>query len=117
MEERMNEVEIKNKPIKEVDINLAKVIKSICKIIYENKVGTGFLIKLYQDEKELKCIMTNEHIITKEMIELNKIIDIKYNNKLIMEKSWSISITVIIKYKIMEESSSEENEKENKNNQ
>ena len=34
-----------------------------------------------------------------------------------MEKSWSISITVIIKYKIMEESSSEENEKENKNNQ
>ena len=23
--------------------------------------------------------MTNEHVITKEMIELNKIIDIKYN--------------------------------------
>ena len=79
MEERRNEVEIKENPIKEVDISLNKVIKSVCKIIYENKVGTGFLIKLYKEEKELKCITTNEHVITKEMIELNKIIDIKYN--------------------------------------
>ena len=44
MEDRRNEVEIKNKPIKEVDISLTKVLKSVCKIIYENKVGTGFLI-------------------------------------------------------------------------
>ena len=84
MEDRRNEVEIKNKPIKEVDISLNKVLKSVCKIIYENKVGTGFLIKLYKDEKELNCIMSNEHVITKEMIELNKIIDIKYN----YEEKW-----------------------------
>ena len=84
MEDRRNEVEIKNKPIKEVDISLTKVIKSVCKIIYENKVGTGFLIKLYKDEKELNCLMSNEHVITKEMIELNKIIDIKYN----YEEKW-----------------------------
>ena len=79
MEDRINEVEIKDKPIKVVDISLTKVIKSVCKIINENKISTGFLIKLYKDEKELNCIMTNEHVITKEMIELNKIIDIKYN--------------------------------------
>ena len=84
MEDRINEVEIKDKPIKEVDINLTKVLKSVCKIINENKVGTGFLIKLYKDEKELNCLMSNEHVITKEMIELNKIIDIKYN----YEEKW-----------------------------
>ena len=84
MEDRRNEVEIKNKPIKEVDISLNKVIKSVCKIVYENKVGTGFLIKLYKDEKELNCLMSNEHVITKEMIELNKTIDIKYN----YEEKW-----------------------------
>ena len=32
MEDRINEVEIKNSEIKEVDINLHKVIQSICKI-------------------------------------------------------------------------------------
>jgi len=84
MEERRNEVEVKENPIKEVDISLNKVIKSVCKIIYENNVGTGFLIKLYKEEKEFKCLMANEHIITKEMIELNKIINIKYN----CEEKW-----------------------------
>ena len=74
----------KDKPIKEVDLSLYKVIKSVCKIIYENNVGTGFLIKLYKDEKELNCLMSNQHVITKEMIELNKIIDINYK----CEKKW-----------------------------
>ena len=78
MKDRRNEVKNKDKPIKEVDLSLYKVIKSVCKIIYENKVGTGFLIKLYKDEKELNCLMSNQHVITKEMIELNKIIDINY---------------------------------------
>ena len=45
MEDRINEVEINDRTIKDVDISLTKVIKSVCKIIYENKVGTGFLIK------------------------------------------------------------------------
>ena len=84
MEDRINEVEINDRTIKDVDISLTKVIKSVCKIINENKAGTGFLIKLYKEEKELNCLMTNEHVITKEMIELNKIIDIKYN----CEEKW-----------------------------
>ena len=42
MEDRINEVEIKDKPIKVVDISLTKVIKSVCKIINENKISTGF---------------------------------------------------------------------------
>ena len=79
MEDRINEVEIKNSEIKEVDINLHKVIQSICKITYGNKCGTGFLIKLYQDGKELFCLMTNPHVITKELVDSKEMINVKYN--------------------------------------
>jgi len=82
--ERQNEVEIKNSNIKEIDINLHEVLKSVCKIIYKNNYGTGFLIKLFKENKELFCLMTNEHVITKEMIESKEIINIKYN----YEKKW-----------------------------
>ena len=79
MEDRINEVEIKNSEIKEVDVSLTKVVKSICKITYSNKCGTGFLIKLYQDEKELFCLMTNHHVITKELVDSKEMINVKYN--------------------------------------
>ena len=79
MEERRNEVEISSSEIKKIDINLHEVIKSVCKIIYKNTIGTGFFIKLNKDGKELFCLMTNFHVITKEMIETNEVIDVKYN--------------------------------------
>ena len=82
--DRRNEVETASSQIKEVDLNLIEVCKSICKIIYKNKFGTGFFIKLYKNEKELLCLMTNEHVIEKDMIESKEIIDVKYN----CEKKW-----------------------------
>ena len=82
--DRKNEVETANSEIKEVDLNLNEVCKSICKIIYKNKFGTGFFIKLYMNEKELLCLMTNEHVINKDMIESKEMIDVKYN----CEKKW-----------------------------
>ena len=82
--DRRNEVETASSQIKEVDLNLTEVCKSICKIIYKNKFGTGFFIKLYKNEKELLCLMTNEHVIEKDMIESKEIIDVKYN----CEKKW-----------------------------
>ena len=84
MEGRRNEVETKNSEIKKIDLNLLEVLKSVCKIIYQNQVGTGFFIKLYKGDKELLCLMTNEHVIRKEMIESKEIIDVKYN----YEKKW-----------------------------
>ena len=78
-DERKNEVETKSSVIKEININLYEVCKSVCKIIYKNNFGTGFLIKLYKGEKELFCLMSNQHVITKEMIESNEIIDVRYN--------------------------------------
>ena len=68
MEARKKEVIIINSEIKELDISLTKVARSICKIAYGNERGTGFLIKLYKDGKELFCLMTNEHVIKEAMI-------------------------------------------------
>jgi hypothetical protein len=57
--------------------------KSICKI--ECKIGTsinlssGFLIKFFKGEKDFFCLMTNEHVITKELINQKKTIFLYYN--------------------------------------
>ena len=78
-EEEINEVIYKNSEIKEIDKSLNKVCKSICKIIFKNRFATGFLIKLFIKEKELYCLITNQHVIEKEMVESNEFIDVYYN--------------------------------------
>ena len=74
-------MELNGLAIREIDFNLYEVTKSICKIIYQNTFSTGFFIKLFKDEKEILCLMTNGHIITKEMIELKATFDVKYNHE------------------------------------
>ena len=56
-------------------------MKSICKISYKDlfRTGTGFFIKLLTYGKELFCLMTNEHITTKEMIKSKEMIDVFYD--------------------------------------
>ena len=73
------EVNTINSKINNVDTNLFEVCKSVCKIIYKNKVGTGFLIKLQKGDRDLLCLMTNEHVITQEIIESKEIIYINYD--------------------------------------
>ena len=77
---RQNEVKTDNE-IYTIDSSLYNVCPSICKILYSNKKGTGFLIKLYLKDAPLFCLMTNEHIITKEMIENNNEIEVFYDNQ------------------------------------
>ena len=43
--------------------------KSLCKIIFENKVASGFLIKLYKDDLDFFCLITCEHVIKRYMIK------------------------------------------------
>ncbi len=100
MDERINESENKISKIKAIDINLYKVIRSICKITYEKKnikdnessyettFGSGFFIKLFINENELFCLMTNEHVIKKEMIKSHETIIVNYGfeNELIQIK-------------------------------
>ena len=77
-------VEKKHSELEEIDQNLYKVCKSICKISYYDeelkgmRFGSGFFIKLYLDGKELFCLMTNHHIIKEEIINKKTIINIKY---------------------------------------
>ena len=75
----VNEVITDKDNLKEVDVNLYSVIPSVCKIRVLNKSGTGFLIKLYKNSKELFCFLTNEHVITKEFIDSHQAIYIFYN--------------------------------------
>ena len=81
---RKNEIEITGSDIKELDINIYEVSKSICKIYIKfsnkNLIGSGFFIKLYIEDKPLFCLMTNEHLIKKEVIQSKELINIYYNN-------------------------------------
>ena len=65
---------------------LYAVCRSICKISYPNSVGTGFFIKLFKNGKPLFLLMTNEHVITKNMIENKQTIDVYYDNQTKMMK-------------------------------
>ena len=97
------ESEIKNnksidfkKKSNKINICLKQIYKSICKIILPlpnyNNIVTGFLIKLYKGENPFFCLMTNDHLIDKEIIELNKPIEIYYDfqnkkNTIILNKN------------------------------
>ena len=80
-DERKNEVLIKDSKMKSVDSCLLEVCPSICKINFSNTTGTGFLIKLYKNDIPFFSLMTNEHIITKNMIEKKEEIEVFYNNQ------------------------------------
>ena len=73
MGNRINEVKINKSGIKgidkEINKNMHKIYKSICKITYHKECGSGFLIKLPKDGEEICCFMTNHHVIRNTMIE------------------------------------------------
>ena len=56
---KINEAENPNSPLKVIDTNIILASRSICKIIYKNVKGTGFLIKMNKGNGELKCLITN----------------------------------------------------------
>ena len=57
-----------------------QISKSICKIIIENNIGTGFLIKFLKGEKNFYGLMSCEHVITKKLIEKKSKITFFYDN-------------------------------------
>ena len=48
---------------------ILNAVKSICKIETDEISGSWLLIKLHVRDNDLFCLMTNERIITKNMIE------------------------------------------------
>ena len=79
MNKRIDEVEIKDSELKPLDKNINKVSPSVCKIIINKYNGSGFFIKLNINDNILLCLMTNEHVIKKEMVENKENIEIKYD--------------------------------------
>ena len=80
--------DISNNKIKEVIQNefpfiqaniLYRSLRTTCQIIVPNGVGSGFFLKL--ENKPLYCLLTNEHVITKELINSKVKIIILYDNK------------------------------------
>jgi len=109
---KVNEVEIFESSLTVLDKSISLVSPSICRIIFFNRNGTGFFIKLktYRDkegggfkkdyfnktylnnkkdyyyynennEKELYFLMTNEHVITREIVDSKENIEIFYDYK------------------------------------
>ena len=54
--------------------------KSICKIRTNHSIGSGFLLKLKKNNDPFYCLITCEHVITKNEIESNQEITVYYNN-------------------------------------
>ena len=71
-----------NNPIDDIS-NIMKVAKGTVKIELDNDKGvaSGFFLKLERNNKEFYCLMTNAHVITKEMITNQEKIKIKYDNE------------------------------------
>ena len=61
--------------------SIVRVSKSICKIETPFKKASGFLIKLSKGEEDFFCLMTNEHVITRELIEQQQEITFYYDGK------------------------------------
>ena len=79
---RINDVNIKDSKLKQIDY-FVKACNSICKILIDNisKTGSGFFLKTRKEHKDFYCLITCEHVITKENIENTMtIIEVSYDN-------------------------------------
>ncbi len=78
--DRINEGKMQNSPLMEIDQEV-EVSRSVCKIISTFGLGTGFFIKIDLKNESYYYLMTNEHVVTREMIEKKEEIEIKYENQ------------------------------------
>ena len=87
---RIPECIIQFSPFEKLDNKITNVSKSICKLKIENrlsngietKIGTGFLLKFWIDLDCFYCLVSNEHVITRNIINnSNNNIVIKYDSE------------------------------------
>ena len=81
----VEEVKIKNSDLVPLE-PLFEISKSICKIDTSYQIASGFLIKFYKRDKDFFCLLTNEHVVTKDLIKKKEIITIYYNNEKIRKE-------------------------------
>ena len=78
--ERKEENETHN-PLIQLDTDMIDATKSVCRIMANEGDGTGFLLKTFKGSKEFFCLISNEHVITKDMIEAKQKVIIHYDKK------------------------------------
>ena len=77
-----NEVIISKEGFHQLDESITSTSKSLCKIVVSSdRMSSGFLIRLFKDTKKFYCLITNEHVITKEMIKEKITIDVYYDSQ------------------------------------
>ena len=54
--------------------------KATIKIELSNGIGSGFFLQFQRNDKKFYCLITNQHIISPDMVENEKEIKIKYDN-------------------------------------
>ena len=63
---------LKTSSLIKIDLNISNVSKSICKIKIKNPIGTkydtGFLLRIYIDQEAFYCLVYNELIISKDIM-------------------------------------------------
>ena len=76
---------LENTSLLKVDSNISKVSKSICKIKIETpsetKFGTGFLLRFPIDQEAFYCFVSNEHVISNDIINNEDFIYISYDSE------------------------------------
>ena len=71
---------------RKIPINvICKYAKSICKLTVKDDIlGTGFFMCLcdtYDNQRKRKCLITNYHVISQDLVDLKKNIKIQLENK------------------------------------
>ena len=79
-ENKINEALIGGIKPTELDPCMSYVSKSFCKITCQDIFGSGFLIKLYKNDKDFFCLMTCGHVIENDKIEQRKKICFYYDS-------------------------------------
>ena len=78
---RKNEGFLHNSPVQDTDPYLLKVSRSICKIATKMQFGTGFLLKHLIERENYYFLISNEHIITNDMIKNQEEIEVQFDNE------------------------------------
>ena len=68
-ESKRNEEKIVGSELYRNDISLLQASTSLCKLVTDKKIASGFLIKLFKDQEDFFCLMTNEHVIREDMVK------------------------------------------------
>ena len=79
-EYRINQGEMENSKFKNIR-KIYDACKGVVKIMTSKKLGSGFFIKLEKGNSPFYCLMSNEHIISKDIIEKKEKIEVFYDNQ------------------------------------